>query len=320
MAGPQSNYKSELASLLMLDRGRDVNKYASATMEIQWGLGLAMVDLLSEDPYVGINQRVKLNPSDAKLYVEQHADKVLKISEFKPAYIDPISKEDLLDEFDFFEGHEEGIYLFFDQVDDTNMLVVKPNLDYKAIKDGNIESLASITNDDDDWEELVDYCKKHSKSSGQYHFYTSKPLSKFKKTLYDYYDGYMFGIGTDFIKKWASSQKDKELVRGDFERIDFIGEELSYMPKYFNPYHEYYVTLELKDKKSPIHITFYIPEEDTQKAVPYSIKYGDKTYYLNAKAHTKLKQEILKIEQEQNNKKKEQEKSFWQKAIDLINF
>lgn len=106
---------------------------------------------------------VSYNQGDFRVYIEEHGNDELIVQELKVNYKDAVSIEKV-NKVDCFKSNMGLKYLFLTPVDkDEQSFMVKPNLDYEKIKNGEMKGMQKYTLSDDDREDIIDFCKDNYK-------------------------------------------------------------------------------------------------------------------------------------------------------------
>lgn len=114
------------------------------------------------------------NLDSIRVFKQSFEDGKTEIVEYSMSYKNAKSKEVINKDVDCFEANSDLMHLFFDKVSNSNIYVVKPNLNYADILNGKFEGLENFTLSTNDKEDIVDYCKKCSKERGFVHLQQKK--------------------------------------------------------------------------------------------------------------------------------------------------
>ena len=195
--------------------------------------------------HILLPKRLSWNPDNISIYIEEHDDEGLTITQMNAEYANAITEKDI-DKVDCFKSNKSLKYLFVETLY-GNLYRLKKNIDLEKIKNEEWPRMSEFSLSEDDIDDIVDFCEDFSADS------QNEIICK--------------NIKADFV--------DKDSVNG--VPVRFKGLKLSYKPHHSTKQEGYYVRIIFKTGIELI----YKYDSDEKKLQPYAYSYNGKMQYSN---------------------------------------
>ena len=251
--------------------------------------------------HLTLPENISFNSNDLFIYVEEHDENEVSIRQLKAHYKNEISEDDIIDVKCF--KNNKNLKFLFVEVIEPGIYKLKDNIDLGKIQDQSWPRLSEFTHsmDDDDIEDIIDFCKDNSASTSNTEYYFEDIKDK---------------------ENSFNLNEDTEII--------FKGDTLAYKPHHSKKQDGYYVRIVLNNGLQVV----YKYCEDTSLLEPYFYFDGKCRHYINkkakeeylfrgtpnkepsfwSKAWSSITNWFSSDSDSEQDKKEDKEPSFWSKA------
>lgn len=115
---------------------------------------------LDDEMDIILSNHIIYNPNDIKVYIEKHDNDEVKISQLQLSYANGATIKEI-EKVDCFKQYKELKYLFLEAVIPNEVFLLKANLDYKKIENGDWHGMSEFVLSENDIEDIIDFCRDH---------------------------------------------------------------------------------------------------------------------------------------------------------------